>query len=286
MKSQLIAIVAAVVLMGCQSISIHQAVFDGNIEAVKQHLAAGAEVDAKDDEFVATFLHWAAAGGQNEIVELLITNGADVNAKDSLDGTPLHLAAREGHMETAELLIAEGAYVNAKTADGGGTPLDVAIQFKELETADIIRKHGGKTGVELSIHKAAEAGNIEAVKQHLAAGADVNAKEVGDKWTPLHNAAWGGHKEIAELLIAKGADVNAKDDEGMTPLHPAAAAGHREIAELLIAKGVDVNAKVASGSKQGLTALDAANETDQTETAVLLRKHGGKTGEELKAEGN
>ena len=119
----------------------------------------------------------------------------------------------------------------------------------------------------------------------MAAGADVNAKEVGDKWTPLHNAAWGGHKEIAELLIAKGADMNAKDDEGMTPLHPAAAAGHREIAELLIAKGVDVNAKVASGSKQGLTALDAANETDQTEIADLLRKHGGKTGEELEAEG-
>ena len=295
MKHILITTIAAVVLLGCKSTSIHQAVFDGNIEAVKQHLAAGAEVDAKDDEFVATFLHWAAAGGQNEIVELLITNGADVNAKDSLDGTPLHLAAREGHMETAELLIAEGADVNAKTADGG-TPLDVAEYVDEdhhspedkaakKETADIIRKHGGKTGVELSIHKAAEAGNIEAVKQHLAAGADVNAKEVGDKWTPLHNAAWGGHKEIAELLIAKGADMNAKDDEGMTPLHPAAAAGHREIAELLIAKGVDVNAKVASGSKQGLTALDAANETDQTEIADLLRKHGGKTGKELKAEG-
>jgi ankyrin repeat protein len=130
MKSQLTAIVAAVVLMGCKSISIHQAVFDGNIEAVKQHLDAGAEVDAKDDEFVATFLHWAAAGGQNEIVELLINNGADVNAKDSLDGTPLHLAAREGHMETAELLIAEGADVNAKTADGG-TPLDVAEYVDE-----------------------------------------------------------------------------------------------------------------------------------------------------------
>ena len=55
--------------------------------------------------------------------------------------------------------------------------------------------------------------------------------------------------------------------------------------ELFLSSGVDVNAKVASGSKQGLTALDAANETDQTEIANLLRKHGGKTGEELKAEG-
>ena len=53
-----------------------------------------------------------------------------------------------------------------------------------------------------------------------------------------------------------------------------------------IAAGTDVNAKVASGPKQELTPLDAANETNHTETADLLRKHGGKTGEALKAAGN
>ena len=69
---------------------------------------------------------------------------------------------------------------------------------------------------DISIHEAAEAGNIEVVKQHLAAGTDVNAKnEWGDgESTPLHYAAFNGHKEIAELLIAKGADVNAKDGIG------------------------------------------------------------------------
>ena len=90
-------------------------------------------------------------------------------------------------------------------------------------------------------HKAAGAGNIEAVKQHLAAGADVNAidrrgwtplhqadvrKKRSGGWTPLHYAAYGGHKEIAELLIAEGADVNAKDEDGVTPLHEAALWGH------------------------------------------------------------
>ena len=149
MKHLLLTTIAAVLLVGCKSTSIHKAAADGNIEAVKQHLAAGAEVDAKDDEFVATFLHWAAAGGQNEIVELLINNGANVNANDNLDGmTPLHLAAREGHMETAELLIAEGADVNAKTADDE-TPLDLAIQFREPEIAVLLRKHRGKKALEL-----------------------------------------------------------------------------------------------------------------------------------------
>ena len=73
----------------------------------------------------------------------------------------------------------------------------------------------------MSIHEAALEGNIEAVKQHLAAGTDVNAKKEdhdGRGGTPLHWAAGEGHKEIAELLIAKGAYVNAKDKSGYTPL--------------------------------------------------------------------
>ena len=72
-------------------------------------------------------------------------------------------------------------------------------------------------GPSVDIHEAAEAGNIEAVKQYLADGEDVNAK--GDLGTtPLMMAAFEGHKEIAELLIAKGADVNAKDEDDETPL--------------------------------------------------------------------
>jgi len=113
----------------------------------------------------------------------------------------------------------------------------------------------------ISIYNAAGFGDIEAIKQHLAAGTDVNAKGMSG-WTALQRAAWYYHIEIVELLIANGADVNAK---------------------------------VEAGDYKGQTPLDLAEEVDEDdspedkavkkEVADLLRKHGGKTGQELEAEG-
>ena len=135
---------------------------------------------------------------------------------------------------------------------------------------------------DISIHEATYDGNIEAVKQHIAAGTDVNAKDKNNDfigWTPLLHAASDGHKEITELLINNGADLNVKDREGLTPLHYAVYEGHKEVVALLIAKGADVNPK----NKDDETPLDWPKR--HPEIADLLRKHGGKTGEELKAEG-
>jgi ankyrin repeat protein len=222
----------------------------------------------------------------------------------------IHDAARTGNIEAVKQHLAAGTDVNAKN-NVGWTPLDLAILMNEKEIADLLRKHGGKTGEELkaagkptepvaeasqpepttakapdiSIRVAARTGNIEAVKQHLAAGADVDVK--GDFGTPLHYAMMYGRRdvdallEVVELLIAGGADVNAKNDGGWTPLHGATSQGHKEVVELLIDKGADVNAK----SDDGRTPLDRAIAFEHSETADLLRKHGGKTGEELKAEG-
>ncbi len=110
-------------------------------------------------------------------------------------------------------------------------------------------------GPSVDIWEAASEGNIQAVKQHLAAGTDFELRCTACGLTVLGHAAWGGHKEIVELVIAEGADVNAKRNTGVTPLHHAAWNGHKEVAELLIANGADVNAKIEGGSHKGNTPL-------------------------------
>ena len=237
MKSHLlITTIAAVVLVGCgPSVDIWTAAQTGNIEAVKQHLADGVDVNSKsdigrtpldvaiafkqslitdllrkhggktrDELKAAESIEVAAELGNIEAVKQHLDDGTEVNAKDGTGRTPLHWAAWVGHKEIAELLITAGADVNAKDGDGD-TPLDEAVSEGEKEIADLLRKNGGKHG---TIHSAVGGGDVEAVKEFLAAGADVNAKaEFGE--TPLHTAVSNDHKEIIELLIKEGADVNA-----------------------------------------------------------------------------
>jgi hypothetical protein len=136
-----------------------------------------------------------------------------------------------------------------------------APEVKPVEPVEPVEPVAGAKAPAISIYNAAGFGDIEAIKQHLAAGTDVNAKGVAG-WTALQRAAWYYRIEIVELLIANGADVNAK---------------------------------VEADDYKGQTPLDLAEEVDEDdspedkavkkEIANLLRKHGGKTGDELKAEG-
>ena len=125
------------------------------------------------------------------------------------------------------------------------------------------------------IHDAAKKGNLAGVQAELDKGVDVNAS--GNGQSPLHLAAIMGHVEVTELLIASGADLEGTDKHGNTPLHYTAHRGSKETAKLLITKGADLNVKRDDGN----TPLDNATQYKHTEIIDLLRKHGGKTGEEL-----
>jgi len=314
MKHLLITTIAAVLLVGCgPSVDIWTGAQTGNIEAVKQHLADGVDVNSKsdigrtpldvaiafkqplitdllrkhggktrDELKAAESIEAAAELGNIEAVKQHLDDGTEVNARTEDGWTALHFAAQNSRREIAELLIANGADVNAVAMDdvfSGQTPLDAANKYNQGAVAVLLRKYGGKTCVELeALIDAAKKGNIEDIKQHLAAGGDVNSRNKnGD--TLLNYAAYLGHKEIVELLVENGAEVNSKGLADWTPLHLAARNNKKQIVQLLIAKGAEMNPYTTSGF--GGTPLDVAD----GKIADILRKHGGKTGEELKAEG-
>ncbi|MBT3615801.1 MAG: ankyrin repeat domain-containing protein [Verrucomicrobia bacterium] len=90
----------------------------------------------------------AARNGNIEAVRLHLTAGADANIRDEGGWVPLHGASGSGHREIVELLLANGAKVNVP-AMSGKTALDYASRAGHKETADLLRRHGGKIRAEL-----------------------------------------------------------------------------------------------------------------------------------------
>jgi ankyrin repeat protein len=262
-----------------------------NFKLAKEAVTKGANVNLKD-KYGNTVLRLAASSSK-DIVEMLLQNGAasDVNRIGYNKQPPLHIAVQFGSKEIAELLIANGADVNMISGYKMEAPLHIAAKKSKKEMAELLISNGanldafdGGTFGYTPLHWALNQGHEEVVELLITKGANVMAKSKAG--FPLGVAAAVGPKRMVERLIDAGANVvNSKSDSGYNPLHDAASSGHVEIVEFLIAKGCDVNAKALDILNKEETPLDLALEYKHTETAALLRKHGGKTGEELKAEG-
>jgi ankyrin repeat protein len=105
---------------------------------------------------------------------------------------------------------------------------------------------------EMDLQTAVITGNLEAVRQHIAAGSDLNEKEPFNGSTPLITAATFGKTEIAKELIGAGANLSIKNSDGSTALHAAAFFGRVEIVQELI----DANADKTLLNNYGSTARE------------------------------
>jgi ankyrin repeat protein/beta-lactamase regulating signal transducer with metallopeptidase domain len=250
---------------GIPAKSLHEAAADGDIEQVKLLISKGADVNAKDKS--GTALHHACEKGRTEVVRLLISYGANVNAS-SIDAIkPLHYAAISGDKQTVELLLSKGADINAKDWDGR-TPLFQAMASPAAGRREVVELLVAKGAKIPALHLAAYMADIEKVKKCLEEGIDINSQE-DFCCAALHAAANSGKKDIVEFLISKGATVDAIDSRGMTPLFYAAKHNYEDIADLLLAKGADVNA-----NKGGSTLLYGAIMDDSKDAANLLIRKG------------
>jgi ankyrin repeat protein len=183
-------------------------------------------------------LHKAAEyGWADEVRALLKANPDLVSSIDIETNTPLHLAVESGHENIVELLLANTADINAKNKSGQ-TPLDLAVEWGQTNIAKVLLAHGANIGDALVCALQTARPHKNMVELLLAAGADVNARD--DKGNTPLDVTW--EPDIAELLLARGANVNAKDSRGETALHCAVVWGDKDMAKWLIAHNADVNA--------------------------------------------
>ena len=104
-------------------------------------------------------------------------------------------------------------------------------------------KKPGAEAPAIDIHTAVVSGNKEAVKQHIAAGTNINEKDPFGGSSPLISAALFDKAEIAKILIDAGADINFQNNEGSTALHTAAFFCRPEIVKMLLEKNADKTIK-------------------------------------------
>jgi ankyrin repeat protein len=203
-----------------------------------------------------------------EMVEFLISLGADVNVRDNDGNTPLHIAIcnqwDDEYIEPVEFLVSKGADVNVKNNERK-TPLDYAVENVSYKTIALLRQHDDFH----ALHRAVECGNIELVKKLVSEGNDIEAKDrCHHDMTPLHCAAHKENKEIVEFLLSQGANVNAKGEDGWTSLHWASTV---EVAQCLITAGADFNAEE---DEYGCTPLELAAKNGDMEMVQFLISQG------------
>lgn len=188
---------------GCEGYAGGQdeaAVFWGAIsESELRPCIAALGVDARDGEFGATPLHWAATYANHpSVIAALVEAGSDVEARDEDKWTPLHVAAIYGNPTVVVALLDAGADLTAR-GQNGWTPLHVVAVARNDNSA--------------------------MVAVLVEAGGDVEAGDEDD-WTPLHVAALNGNFVMIDALIEAGADPDAVTEHGRTPCD---VAGRREL---------------------------------------------------------
>ncbi|HLK69720.1 MAG TPA: ankyrin repeat domain-containing protein [Bryobacteraceae bacterium] len=206
----------------------------GGADAVKLLLDHGADVKAKEMAHGQTALMFAASLNRADVVKLLLKRGADPNLSSNVaklervtfdvDGNVVPNAPARAGRGAAAAATAAAADDAEKTDSGlpgsgrGGRAGDPAAnggrgQFAPRQVGPSYM--GGMT----ALLYAARDGQMDAARELLAGGADINQVSTGDKISPMVMAIVNGHLDVAKMMLDRGADPNLVSEAGLTALY-------------------------------------------------------------------
>ena len=166
----------------------------------------------------------AAENGLSEILKLLLDNGANELAVDSVGTTMLHAAASAGQLACIDLLVKR---VNVDEKDKRG---------------------------DTALHWSCARGNMDVIKKLIEHGASINMKN-NNAATAIYNACYNGHNTAVDFLIQRGASLSIQNAAGDTPLHVAISFNQLSIVDSLVKNGARTDIR----NNEGKLAIEMTN---------------------------
>ncbi len=239
-------------------------------------LEYGAQVNSHAGFYNTTPLHGAAEKGPLELVKLLVSKGAKVNAVDKEFSMPLAKAVQADNLEIAQFLLEQGA---DKTINHADTEFQTAIfKARSAKMAQLLIANGAnvsdrdKKGLSVLLHAVVRHLDFDLLKVLLQNGADINAQDKSGTtallWAAQHPYE-RDDKNCVQFLLENGAKANVANNQGETPL---LVAEELDVLQALLTHGADVNAQ----NEDGQTALIyvAKMNAPVGEKAKWLLEHG------------
>ena len=215
----------------CGTLPIHRACQHTHVQILQILLEAGASasaLDAQQEQPLHTLVSWRIPRSvASDLIDLLISRGADINARTRTNETPLHLSCKYADVNNIRALLVHGANTNVRDSIGNTPFHSLAMAWSGWR----------------------DPADFKATTQLLLLhGVNLNAQnDQGD--TPLHTLVKGGLVYETALLIQHGVNVNAQNKAGDTPLHTLVKEGliYEAVIPLLIRHGVNLNAQNKAG---------------------------------------
>ncbi|XP_059136497.1 2-5A-dependent ribonuclease [Peromyscus eremicus] len=274
------------------SLSLIEAVKEGNVDRIQQLLERGADVNVCEDMGGWTPLHSAVQFGRVDIVELLLRHGADPRRRKKNGATPFIIAGIHGDVRLLEIFLSKGADVDEQDLNGFTAFMEAAeygnvkalrflfgkganVNLRRETTEDRRRlRQGGAT----ALMSAAENGHTEVLSILLKdMGAEVDARDNMGRNAlirTLLNSDSENVEEITRLLLHHGADANVRGEAGKTPLISAVERKHTGLVQMILdQEGINIDDR----DSQGKTALLIAVELKLKEIVELLCAKGANT---------